>query len=547
MKRAAFSIAVTIALALTMRALSGCSSSDPAAAPDASAPDATTDVADAEVVFPTLPYPAGPYGGAIGDVFPNVSIQGYALSRTQRDSSKLPFRDVTMAEVRSDPACTCLVVLVNAAGERCGPCSEAAATLAALVASDASFCAMELVEYTYDTFAEGEPNQPPTRTDLDLHTRSARQPFPVGLASESQLRRFGGHLYPNVPNHLIVRPSDMRVVGFQSGTGGYSAQTFRGACRNPEPGPELVAQASSPRRILLDDTHLYATDAELGVFRVPLEGGARQTLATPTRAPDALALAFDDTSVVWGTRGDDKGSGSGLYEIGRSNKDGTAKAVLATSTSRFLSVGADAVNVYFTRDDGVIGKVPLDGSSGPTTILSGEGRPIALRVSATDLYWIGGAGDPQIVTVPKEGSAARQVLAEAKDFDTGQPEDLALTGSDVYVRTFGPNGGFVYAVAKTGGSVERSVEIPPSAFAIDFTSTGGPQFGIAFTDPRFGDACIGTAPVKRKTNDLNTFTMSMPSQHDIVSVALQRNILYWASDPRTTPKSGRIQRAGRLL
>src|SRR4051794_16259047 len=64
------------------------------------------DASDASAVpAPLLPYPPGPYSAEIGGVVRDFRVQGYALSPEERDSRKLPFRDITLAEVRSKPGC----------------------------------------------------------------------------------------------------------------------------------------------------------------------------------------------------------------------------------------------------------------------------------------------------------------------------------------------------------------------------------------------------------------------------------------------------------
>src|SRR5205085_5929219 len=111
---------------------------------------------------------------------------------------------------------------------------------------------------TYDTCVPDEPAQPPTRADLALHTRAARQPFPVGLATEGTTVAIGADSYPGIPDHLVVRPSDMRIVGFISGSGtGYLAKEVRSACAAPNPGAETIVRASAPRAIRVDGASVY--------------------------------------------------------------------------------------------------------------------------------------------------------------------------------------------------------------------------------------------------------------------------------------------------
>src|SRR6185295_9995196 len=62
------------------------------------------------------PYPKGYYGGSVGDVMPNFTVKGYALSREHRDSTDLPLVDISLGRVRAEATgCSCMVVVWNSA------------------------------------------------------------------------------------------------------------------------------------------------------------------------------------------------------------------------------------------------------------------------------------------------------------------------------------------------------------------------------------------------------------------------------------------------
>src|SRR5688572_9884749 len=133
-------------VALSLLIVGACSSTTNDAPDAAIASDAGDAGTEASTPFPILPYPPGPYGAATGDIVSDFHVQGYALSREVRDATHLALRDIRLGEVRSDPACTCLLIQWNGAGNRCQPCSEADGTLAAAVASDRSLCAIEILQ-----------------------------------------------------------------------------------------------------------------------------------------------------------------------------------------------------------------------------------------------------------------------------------------------------------------------------------------------------------------------------------------------------------------
>ncbi|HEY8073239.1 MAG TPA: hypothetical protein VIF62_04000, partial [Labilithrix sp.] len=179
-------------------------------------PDAPPAPAPPPPSFPILPYPSGPYGSSIGDTMADFTVQGYAMSRTERDPRELPFRDIALSEVRSDPACSCVVVVWGAAGVACHPSIQEDETLSQLVAADPSLCVIESI------FANGDEPPPspfqtaayPTRADLDSYTLGQRESYPVGLATESTFRALDGWTLAAHPLNFAVRPSDMKVLGF---------------------------------------------------------------------------------------------------------------------------------------------------------------------------------------------------------------------------------------------------------------------------------------------------------------------------------------------
>lgn len=450
------------ALVLGLSPLAACGA-DHAPAATAPAPEAGVDApieATEAGGFPILPYPAGPYGVAMGDVMPDLTIQGYPLSRTERDPSKLPFRNIRLSEVRSDPACTCMVLVYNVAGSGCGFCVDLDATVAEIVARDQTICAAEIVAFSFDTLDPdgGEPfPPPPTRADLDAVVTASRPSFPVGLATTSA-HEWGLDVIPAFPDFFVMHPGDMRIRAFEGGSGDIEKR-LRDACATPWPPVETIATGFvGPRHIVKDDAFVYLSDGGK-VLRLPSTGGAPEVFAAPPSAPDALAI--DGTHVYWATH-----DGGGSFEIGRAPKAGGAREVLASGTSGYTSLGLDDASVWFTRDDGVIAHVPKAG--GAEVPLATEPGASSVAVDDTTVYVIAGT---EVIARPKDGGA-RKVIATPTDLSAidaprSEPTEVWVTGSEIFVHgRRPPYQSVLVSFSKATGSKQSFATWPITAVAV---------------------------------------------------------------------------------
>lgn len=389
---------------------------------DAIAPDAGDGAAREAAAI--LPYPPGPYGASVGDVLPNVTLPGYPLSREERDSTKLPFRNISIAEARSVAGCKCFVVVWNAAGNNCEPCVNGDTALTTAITTNPSICGIEIIHFSYDTVLPTQAaKQPPTRADLDDVTQRGRETYPVVLANESALLEVGGGAFPGVPSFFFVNTETMRIAAVMGGIPFDSLATLATtACEKPNPPVMTLAVTPEPMQLALDDSSVYFSDAKAGIRRVGLAGGLVEDLAAPASPPDAIAL--DATSVYWATRDVtaaplvDGGVTStpklGSYEIAKRSKLGGSAVTLATSTSGYAGIALRGDRVYFARDDGAIGYAPADVPGAETILYSDEVTPHDLLVDDTDLYWIGDHGHA-IRRGPIGGGARTSMLANDKD------------------------------------------------------------------------------------------------------------------------------------
>lgn len=438
-RRAAGAIALaTATVAATAGGSPGCGGGDDATAvvrdgssDVAVAPDVGDALADAP--YASLPYPPGPYGPGLGQVMPDFRVEGYALSREHRDSRYLPWRDVTVSDVRSmNPSCTCMAILVNAVGTQCPPCLFEDETLAAAMAGDPTLCAIEAILLNFDGIGRYDAGNAdarlPTRADLDVFTQSLRQDYPVGIVTESSSAALSTAITDTFPFAYAVRASDMRVSGLLLGAGKDLGPALHGLCDAPTPPPETLVSGLAARKMLLDGDAAWLADDAAGVVRVDLGAAAPyrvRTFARPGGTP--VALAADATHVYWAT------GGAGVaFQLGRVAKtpepDGGTPLpeVLDASTSAFAGAAVDASYMYFTRSDGVVGRVPIGGGA-EEALFTGESAPGAIVVDDTGLTWVtSGGGD--VVRGGKTGGG-RASLLEPGFFPADVTfRDLALDG-----------------------------------------------------------------------------------------------------------------------
>ena len=124
---------------------------------------------------------------------------------------------------------------------------------------------------------------------------------------------------------------------------------------------ELISTSNS-EFIAVDGTHVYYPSLGTnGVYKVPIAGGNRVTLATSQVWP--LTVAVDGTHVYW----QDTTSGTILKTV----LSGGTVTPLATGQNASTGFAIDATHVYWVNVNATrtIHRVPIDGGS-PTTLVS---------------------------------------------------------------------------------------------------------------------------------------------------------------------------------
>ncbi len=536
------------ALAVTTAAACGSQSSEAARVGSDAGGEASADVdlGDAsDGAFPILPYPPGPYGGGVGDVLPDFTVQGYALSRTERDSRKLPWRDVHVAEVRSTPGCECLVVVVTTAGTGCGPCVDEDQALSATMVQDPSICVMEAITVNYDgtiQFPDIDAGlvqgpQAPTRADLDAFTRANREAYPVGIVTSTSARALSTLLQPLVPQNYIVRTSDMRVLGMIGGSEGSGRAKIAAVCHAPQAPVETVASGLHPGEMLLDGETVYVADSQAGVLAIPASPGSTPVvLATPPAV--AQALAFDGTNVYYATRG----SGAS-FEVGSVPKGGGARVILDSGANGYGGIASDGTYVYFTRDDGVVARVP-GGGGGVEILSSGEASPTKIVVDITNVFWLDAATD-EVVKMPRGGGPRTSLVPPGSLQVAGltlRVATIANNGGELLVDAgvAGVRGGLLYRVQKADGSSQLTDQIGPAATLMSVTPSGA--IVSSASDPAFGPAVIDVTPSRG-----GQLLVMTPGQSNVRAVAGDDAYVYWtvAADDLAKNPSGAVRRIKR--
>ncbi|WP_437625329.1 hypothetical protein [Sorangium sp. So ce1151] len=144
---------------------------------------------------------------------------------------------------------------------------------------------------------------------------------------------------------------------------------------------EELALGSGSRRVRVDDTHVYWTNADASsVRKVPIGGGASVALATGYFESHEVAL--DATHVYWTTPGEGPSVGS----VNKVPKEGGTPVALATGQPSPYYIALDKAHVYWVNAGaGEIRRVPVGGGES-AVVISGV-APNDLAVDSTSIYW----------------------------------------------------------------------------------------------------------------------------------------------------------------
>jgi hypothetical protein len=292
-----------------------------------------------------------------------------------------------------------------------------------------------------------------------------------------------------------------------------------GACQLGRCVVVIASNQAAPTRVIVDGAYAYwadygAASGNGAIARVPLAGGAAETLAPSRLFPSAMAI--DGTSLYWIEADADDENGKVL----RMPLDGGTIDTLATSVAP-LEIAIDARHVYWTTFDpgtspyGTLLVAAKDGGA-TSTLASNQMGLSGLAIDGTRAYWGTSNGGGAVMSVPLDGGSATELAASA----SGAPVSVVVDPKRVYwttvTDTVSGQTGVLEQAPLDGGApvtlISDSTEV--GAIAVDTTSlywTDGTTGGSIFQRPLDGGA---------------TTTLGI-NQDQIFHLAVDPTSLYW--------------------
>jgi hypothetical protein len=202
-----------------------------------------------------------------------------------------------------------------------------------------------------------------------------------------------------------------------------------------------LASGQMPQAIAVDSTTVYFSSALLGsaLMSVPIGGGTAQIVSS-TFGGTHLAVRG---GYVYGTLGS---GGTGPAD-GKLPTSGGTPISLGASPGAVNGLAVDATNVYWATASAVL-KAPIGGGGSTTTLVTGNGSPLA--VDANNLYYgfhgLGGANTYGPVLQQPLAGGTSTTLATGLHMIDG----ITVDAANVY---WADNSGAVLRVPIGGGAV----------------------------------------------------------------------------------------------
>jgi len=294
----------------------------------------------------------------------------------------------------------------------------------------------------------------------------------------------------------------------------------------------LADNLAFPSRLVLGPAHAYYGNRGGTVERVPLSGGAVETLASGEGGPAGVYLR--DSLLYW--------VNSSTHQLRRIDLSGGVPETLGTFDSVLSDVTGSADFLYVAH----YGRAEVHAvgiASGTSTVLSVSAAATRLLVSGAHLYFNDVAATDMangaIYEANLDGAGVRQIVS-----DVPSPEGIAVQGGDLYYAASGafPSGqtvpsvaGGLYRVALVGGTPERIFpgDREPFAVAVDaryvyVTERAERPFG----DPQACDTADGrlvAIPLPSGAPRVLAEGLVCPS-----TIALTDSAVFWVNNGDTT-------------
>jgi hypothetical protein len=214
----------------------------------------------------------------------------------------------------------------------------------------------------------------------------------------------------------------------------------------------------------LDDTHVYFTDDEGALFRMPKGGPPFNLPELLGSVPDYIQVIALDATNIYVLTTNATGTDGGVWSLPKSG--GTARQ-LASGLLTPFELAVDANNVYWVsagtfdeagfRADGKIEKVSKNGTS-RTVLASGLNLPVSVVSDSTNVFFGETGLSPSsssrgLRSVPVGGGPVTKITSS-----TGVGT-VALNGNDIYFANIDIlTGGELLRMPKTGGNATSLVK-----------------------------------------------------------------------------------------
>jgi hypothetical protein len=216
------------------------------------------------------------------------------------------------------------------------------------------------------------------------------------------------------------------------------------------------------------------------------------------------------------------------YEIARVSRDGGTPQVLTSGPSPYTSIVLDGTTIWFTRQDGIVGSVPISGGA-ETPILTSEVSPTSIVVDETLAYFI---ANKEIVSRSKGGGGARLVLATPttfgkpdEGFSSADPTALGLAPSHVLVKL--EIQGLPAGIARLPKGIGApQVFTTPFVSAIVFDARDGGHAYVGEHDPSTKWSAIARVSFGQASTGSDVRTIG---QYDVSTIARDNTHVYWTS------------------
>jgi uncharacterized membrane protein YgcG len=282
-----------------------------------------------------------------------------------------------------------------------------------------------------------------------------------------------------------------------------------GLCAGGKCQPVTVWSGPTPTRLALDETFVYFVNYNNGgVFRVPKQGGAADTLATGQKS---VRIGVDATHVYWTNE-----IGSQILRV---PKQLGAQSVVTSQANTPYGFALSGSTVYFAelRSGGSVASVPKTGGA-PTPIATGENWPFEVSVTASHVYWTELANNAGLRRAPLSGGPAETLLSSLAN-----PTAVVNDGTNVYMAVLG-NGvakGQILSIPTAGGAsvLLAEAQAQPRGLAVD-------ALHIYWTN-----AANGTVMrIAKDGSDNKAATVMASGGQEPIGIAIDETAVYWADD-----------------